>query len=197
MSTDLKLIALYDKLHSEIEAVETIRGEKGDAGPQEPQGEKGSKGDTGASGKDGKDGAKGKDGKDGKDGRDGEDGVSVVDANLDIDNHLVITLSDGKEVDAGSIEGLGGKGSGNLQVISSSSGIQTKKETFTWVDYVTNWSSTPTFLETIAEGDVYEYPYENDTLYRVISSSPYTDKFYSSFANSEVNGFVISRGISI
>ena len=68
---------------------------------------------VGAPGRDGKDGKDGKDGlpgpagingaqgKDGIDGVDGKDGVSVVDAKIDFDGSLVITLSNGDEIDAG------------------------------------------------------------------------------------------------
>jgi hypothetical protein len=84
-------------------------------GPQGLQGEKGEqgvKGDIGApgkNGKDGKDGSKGldglngKDGTDGIDGKDGVDGVSVVDARVDFDGSLVLTLSNGTEIDAGKV----------------------------------------------------------------------------------------------
>ncbi len=55
-------------------------------------------------GKDGKDGRDGKDGKqgergekvEGRDGKDGRDGDSVVDAKIDFDGSLVITMSTGK-----------------------------------------------------------------------------------------------------
>lgn len=69
-------------------------------------------GAPGRDGKDGKDGApgpmgpagrNGKDGVDGKDGIDGKDGVGVVDAKIEFDGSLVITLSDGNEIDAGLI----------------------------------------------------------------------------------------------
>ena len=71
-------------------------------------GEKGDKGDIGKSGKDGLNGKDGKDGlngKDGvgKDGKQGKDGVSVVDAEIAVDDHLVIKLSNGKEIDAGEL----------------------------------------------------------------------------------------------
>lgn len=71
-------------------------------------GEKGDKGDIGKSGKDGKDGKDGKnglDGKDGvgKDGKIGKDGASVVDVEIAADDHLVIKLSNGKEIDAGEL----------------------------------------------------------------------------------------------
>jgi hypothetical protein len=70
------------------------------------QGIQGSQGPAGRDGRDGIDGYKGQDGRDGvdgKDGKDGEDGVSVTDAQIDFDGSLLITLSDGREIDAGTI----------------------------------------------------------------------------------------------
>jgi hypothetical protein len=69
-------------------------------GEQGPRGPAGRDGKDGLNGRDGKDGV---DGKDGKDGVDGVDGISVVDARVDFDGGLVITLSDGSEIDAGQI----------------------------------------------------------------------------------------------
>jgi hypothetical protein len=69
-------------------------------GAQGPQGAAGRDGKDGLNGRDGKDGV---DGKDGKDGTDGVDGISVVDARVDFDGGLVMTLSDGSEIDAGQI----------------------------------------------------------------------------------------------
>lgn len=106
MNVDLKLTAIYDKLLSKIQSVEAIRGEqgdKGDTGVAGPTGEQGAKGDKGDSGKDGKDG---KDGTDGIDGADGAAGVGVEDATVDFDGHLVLTLTNGEEVDAGSVKEL-------------------------------------------------------------------------------------------
>ena len=51
----------------------------------------GLKGDTGPAGKDG------------KQGKAGPKGVSVVDAEIDLDDHLVLKLSDGKILDAGEL----------------------------------------------------------------------------------------------
>lgn len=64
------------------------------------QGPKGEKGDTGLPGRDG---LNGKDGKDGKDGADGIDGNGVVDARIDFDGSLIITLSNGSEINAGEV----------------------------------------------------------------------------------------------
>ena len=63
-------------------------------------------GRNGRDGKDGKDGAAGRDGRDGIDGvngMDGNDGISIADIRLDFDNSLVITLSNGREINAGEI----------------------------------------------------------------------------------------------
>lgn len=78
-----------EDVKAQMEVVRSIPPEKGD---------KGEKGDPGLPGPAGRDG---KDGKDGKDGQDGQDGVSVVDARLDFDGHLVMVLSNGTEIDAG------------------------------------------------------------------------------------------------
>ena len=120
MNVDLKLTALYDKLLSKIQAVEAIRGEKGDKGDPGPTGEKGPKGDKGdiGVGKDGKDGIAGKDGADGSD---GEDGVGVQDATVDFDGHLVLTLTNGEEVDAGSVKDLNEAQAPNVYNISMGS----------------------------------------------------------------------------
>lgn len=72
----------------------------GSQGPQGPAGKAGERGPQGEAGKDGRDG---KDGKDGKQGEKGQQGVSVVDAKIDLDNSLVLVLSDGKEIDCGII----------------------------------------------------------------------------------------------
>lgn len=63
-------------------------------------------GRNGRDGKDGKDGAAGRDGRDGIDGingLDGIDGISIADIRVDFDNSLVITLSNGREINAGEI----------------------------------------------------------------------------------------------
>ena len=66
-------------------------------------GKDGRDGKDGKAGKDGLKGDKGDVGKDGRDGVDGIDGVSVVNANIDFDGSLVITLSDGREINVGEV----------------------------------------------------------------------------------------------
>lgn len=74
-------------------------------------------------GKQGKDGINGKDGVSGKDGingRDGANGVSVSKVEVDADNHLQITLSNGTIQDAGQISvSGGGSGSAEYELIRS------------------------------------------------------------------------------
>jgi len=68
-------------------------------------------GKDGIDGKDGKDGVNGRDGVDGisvtgpkgDNGVDGEDGVGVQDAHIDFDGSLIITLTDGKEINVGEV----------------------------------------------------------------------------------------------
>jgi len=100
---EAKLLAVLDFLEKKIEAVAKNKGLNGQDGAQGPKGEAGKPGPAGPSGPAGKDGRDGKDGKNGKDGQDGEDGTSVTGAMVDFDNHLVVTLSSGEEIDAGEI----------------------------------------------------------------------------------------------
>ncbi len=63
-------------------------------------------GRNGRDGKDGKDGAAGREGRDGIDGingMDGADGISIADIRMDFDNSLIITLSNGREINAGEV----------------------------------------------------------------------------------------------
>jgi hypothetical protein len=68
-------------------------------------GQSGRDGKDGKTGRDGKDGVsvKGDRGADGKPGQDGQDGVSVVDAKIDFDGSLTITLSNGRQINAGEV----------------------------------------------------------------------------------------------
>jgi hypothetical protein len=85
---------MENKVTAQLEVAKSIIPEKGD---------KGDKGDKGADGLPGVDGKNGLNGRDGKDGIDGADGVSVIDAKIDFDGSLVITLSTGKELNVGEV----------------------------------------------------------------------------------------------
>ena len=76
-------------------------GADGKDGVDGKDGADGAPGADGKDGEDGKDGAPGADGKDGVDGKDGEDGVSVVNAYIDENLHLILEMSDGSTIDAG------------------------------------------------------------------------------------------------
>jgi len=67
------------------------------------KGEKGDKGERGLDGRQGVDGKDGLDGINGRDGKDGVDGISVIDAKIDFDGSLIITLSTGKELNVGEV----------------------------------------------------------------------------------------------
>lgn len=72
-------------------------------------GRAGINGKDGRDGKQGTQGVNGKNGADGRDGLKGIDGVSVTDAKIDFDGSLVITLSDGREINVGEVTGAASK----------------------------------------------------------------------------------------
>lgn len=192
MKTDLKLIALHDKLKRDIEQVEKQSGPKGDKGEKGAQGPKGDIGKPGPKGEKGEKGREGKQGKEGKQGEKGKEGVGVVDANIAADGHLVLTLSNEDEVDAGDLTGLGGSG-GGLQVALGQKLNPVK--TYTWIDYAAGFSAVPTFVESITGGDVYQYTYGSTTLYRFVGTTE--DSFYRNFSSPTLSDLVVSRGLSI
>jgi hypothetical protein len=86
-----------------------VKGDQGNDG-ESIRGEKGDQGDQGETGKAGQVGPKGKDGTNGTDGRDatakdGEDGNGIQDVEINKRGHLVITLDDGRKIDAGRVKG--------------------------------------------------------------------------------------------
>jgi hypothetical protein len=90
-----KYDGIYSMLESRIASIQDGR-----------DGIDGRDGRNGRDAKDGKDGMAGRDGRDGVDGIngiDGADGISIADIRLDFDNSLVITLSNGREINAGEI----------------------------------------------------------------------------------------------
>lgn len=120
-SLDAKVAAIALLLDKKLPALEEHVSEVQKLqGPQGEQGLKGDKGDKGEDGRDGRDGIDGVDGKDGRDGKDGEQGISVVDVTLDFDNSVIVTLSDGREINAGTIEVKEHQGNVVLQAQGSS-----------------------------------------------------------------------------
>ena len=123
INPDLKLAAVYDSLESKINAVTKQIGPKGDTGAQGPQGPQGPQGIPGKDGVPGRDGKDGKDGTDGKDGEAGPEGLGISSVELDIDGHLVCTMTDGSTIDAGSLDELGAaSGTKGSSVVYSSGG---------------------------------------------------------------------------
>ena len=118
LALDDKFSGLMSKLEDRISKVKAMKGDTGPAGVAGPKGDVGPKGDTGPEGKPGKDG---KDGKDGEDGAEGKEGVGVEDASVDFDGHLVLTLTNGEEVDAGSVKYLNEAQASNVYNISMGS----------------------------------------------------------------------------
>ena len=95
-----KVLESFEPRIVDLEARQLQKGDKGEEGKNGIDGKNGKDGKNGLDGKNGKDG---KDGKSGKDGKDGKQGISVVDAEVDLDDHLVLRLSDGKIIDCGKI----------------------------------------------------------------------------------------------
>lgn len=103
-STEAKVAALAVLLDKELlKLAETVLNVQKIQGPQGEQGLQGLKGEQGDRGFDGTNGKDGSNGKDGKDGAEGKQGVGVQDAKIDFDGSLVITLTDGTEINAGEI----------------------------------------------------------------------------------------------
>jgi hypothetical protein len=91
--------AKYDDLGGKIETrVNSIKD-----GRDGIDGRDGKDGKDGRPGRDGAAGAMGPAGRDGRDGVDGEDGVSVIDAKIDFDGSLIISLSNGREINVGEV----------------------------------------------------------------------------------------------
>jgi hypothetical protein len=88
--------AKFDSLNYDIQA-KVANLKDGEQGIQGPKGDQGDRGLDGANGRDGRDG------KDGQDGLDGVDGVGVRDAKIDFDGSLVISLTDGREINCGEV----------------------------------------------------------------------------------------------
>ena len=63
----------------------------------------------------------------------------------------------------------------------------------TWINYAVGFSALPTFLETVAAGDVWEYTYSFGTLYRVIG--PTDDEFYQNYTSPTPSNLVAKKSI--
>jgi Collagen triple helix repeat (20 copies) len=95
-----KLKTDLEERYAEISADITVKSAAIRNGKDGINGAKGEKGDRGFDGVNGKDG---RNGIDGKDGQDGTDGTGVQDAHIDFDGSLIITLTNGREINAGDV----------------------------------------------------------------------------------------------
>ena len=132
---------------AEVHSIQ-INAPKGDTGAVGPKGERGPKGEKGA------DGLNGVNGKDGVAGKDGLQGVSVVSAEVTFDNHLVLTLSDGNEIDAGQINVQSGD---TVQIVQNRTGDQ--------VTYSTRYDQVSSVLA--YKGEAYVGAPENQASWRI------------------------------
>ena len=163
MATTAQLLAVYRELEKKIGEIDLRqggpsgprgaigpkgrkgeKGPKGDIGAKGPQGPAGQKGDIGLQGPQGPSGRDGQNGSDGTDGvpglagahgRDGTDGVGISNAYIDIDGNLTVCLTDGNEIDCGTVvsedtgvntivRSSGGGTGGGVSVHNELAGIQ-------------------------------------------------------------------------
>lgn len=193
-----KALALQKKAEEERNKVVQLRGQKGDVGPIGPQGPQGP---AGPQGKDGKDGPKGDIGPAGPQGFKGDQGPSG---------------SEGKEGPQGPMgpmpkhkikdnriafeeaPGVWGEWIHFNTITQYTGGSSLDRKTkLQWIDYASGYSAEPTLLQTIADGDVYEYTYTNGTLYRLVPSGAAVDSFYRRFESGVLSGLVIEKTIKI
>ena len=101
--SDFNLIDIVNLIRAEIRKTQVgpLKKVVGPAGPQGPMGETGPQGATGPRGNDGKPGPQGAKGNQGKKGdkgvkgADGSDGVGIARVEQDIDNAIIVYLTDG------------------------------------------------------------------------------------------------------
>ncbi len=154
------LVSIIALIRKEIERAKT-EGPQGKEGKAGAAGERGAKGDTGPAGKQGPKGGNGKQGKagkDGKDGQDGTDGVGIANIEQDVDDAIVVTMTDGETY---TIEmplnerrevhykvGGGGSSSGSEGTVDLSNYVQKPTTDTAWMVYKkgTGWAPVTTDL---------------------------------------------------
>jgi hypothetical protein len=160
-----KIKSDLEERYAEISADITVKSASIRDGKDGINGAKGEKGDTGLRGLDG---ANGRDGVDGKDGVDGVDGVSVTDARIDFDGSLIITLSNGNEINAGEVVSMDvadkikviGNGGGTSQyVIDAIDSLQAQIDAVSGgLSYQGTWNAstnTPTLASSTGTSNYY------------------------------------------
>mgnify|MGYP001058049642 CR=1 FL=1 len=66
-----------------------------------------------------------------------------------------------------------------------------------WIDYAANFVTPPVLIDSIEQGDVYQYTYtKNMTLYRLVpNTNDLQDSFYRSYVNGVLSNIVVKRGM--
>jgi hypothetical protein len=146
-----------------------LQGVQGEQGPKGARGEKGQKGDKGDRGERGPEGRKGKDGRSGR-----------------MPRHKIQNGAIAFEQSPG-IFGEWLKFVQNTSYFSGGGGGKT------WIDYVVGYTVEPTLVGTYGIGEVYQYTYSSETLYRVIGNPQ--DSFYRSFSDGQASDLVIAKAI--
>lgn len=186
------------KAEEEKNKVIQMKALKGDVGPIGPQGPAGP---AGPQGRDGKDGPKGDIGPAGPQGFKGEQGPSGLEGPEGpqgpmgpMPKHKIKDDRIAFEVEPG----VWGEWVSFTNVTQYMTGTQQdRKPKLQWIDYASGYSVEPTLLQTIADGDVYEYTYTNGTLYRLVPSGAAVDSFYKRFESGVLSGLVIEKTIKI
>lgn len=139
--------ARYDEVGNAIEQrVATIKD-----GRDGIDGRDGVNGREGRPGRDGAQGPAGAPGRDGRDGKDGIDGVSVTDAKIDFDGSLIISLSNGREINVGEVVApdvaekirVVANGGGTSQtVIDALASLQSQIDNIHTLDYKGTWNAS-------------------------------------------------------
>lgn len=118
---DKTTVALVNAAVSALEKKMKLVEEKINLQPP-TDGRDGKDGRNGIDGRNGVDGRDGVDGKDGSDGVDGVDGATIESAQVDLDGHLTLYMSDGNEIDAGDLTTVWERSDRLVQIIRGSGG---------------------------------------------------------------------------
>ena len=212
---DSKSKEQFEALNKELEVVrdfKLIHGDKGANGEQGPQGVEG------AGGRDGLQGSQGIQGPRGETGQQGSQGLQGVAGQDGQKGERGEKGQKGDKGDRGELGSQGKKGqdgrSGRIprhKIQNGAIAFEQRPGEYgewvkftqnnqyfagqgkTWIDYATGYTTEPTLLETIAEGDVYSYNYSGKTLYRLVGN-PF-DAFYTSYSGGSFSGLVVQKQI--
>lgn len=197
----LKAAEKLDKALEEESKAKQLKALKGEQGPEGPEGPRGYQGPAGPQGRDGKDGPKGDIGPQGPKGFDGVAGPQGIQG-VEGEQGPIGPMPKHKIKDeriAFEIEpGVWGEWVAFTNITQYNTGApDNRKQKLNWSDYAIGYSAEPTLLQTIADGDVYEYTYTNGSLYRLVPSGSAIDSFYKRFENGVLTGLVVQKTIKI